>query len=79
LRVMLKNHVFVSINTDDPAFLHTSIGREYRLVQQAYGLSELEMIQLCRNAVEMSFAEEELKERLRGKIEGYLVAGKSRK
>ena len=74
LRVMLRNHVFVSINTDDPAFLHTSIGKEYRLVQQAYGLSHQEMIQLCRNAVEMSFAELVLKKSLMAKIDAYVSA-----
>lgn len=71
LHTMLKHHLFVSINTDDPGFLHTSIGKEYRLVQQAYGLSHSQMIQLCRNAVSMSFAGDALKKRLLAKIDDY--------
>lgn len=71
LPIMLKNNVFVSINTDDPGFLHTSIGKEYRLVQKAYGLTDAQMLQLCRNAVVMSFAEEALKKRLLAKIDEY--------
>ncbi len=68
LKTMLKNHLFVSISTDDPSFLHTNIQEEYRRVQKAYHLSRKTMIELCRNAIKMSFAEMPLKKRLLNQI-----------
>lgn len=68
---MIAKGMYVSINTDDPAFDATSIGKEYENVRKAYHLTDKQMIQLCRNAVNMSFAEPALKKKLLAKIDVY--------
>lgn len=69
LKKMIDEGLFVSISTDDPGFLHTSISKEYHDIQMAYHLSYKQMIQLCRHSIEMSFAELSLKEKLLKKID----------
>lgn len=61
---LLNAGVKVSINTDDPSFWSTSIGNEYKIAQENGNLSSNQMMQLLRNGVETSFAEESLKNKL---------------
>jgi hypothetical protein len=60
-----------SINSDDPTYFATSLGQEYRKVQAQWQLSFEQMIQLCKNSIEMSFAEAGLKRKLLAHIELY--------
>ncbi len=54
----------VVLGSDDPTFFGTSIGREYQIAQEEFGFSDAELLQLTRNAIDCSFADEELKSRL---------------
>lgn len=71
LKTMLKKGLFVAISTDDPAFQPTSISQEYKKVQKAYHLSDDDMIMLCKNSINMSFAPIQLKKKLLEKIDHY--------
>jgi adenosine deaminase len=69
LKTMIDNDLFVAISTDDPAFLHTNIAKEYLKVQKSYQLDYDDMIKLCRNSIKMSFADKKLKKKLLLKID----------
>lgn len=49
---MMEKGVTIIIGTDDPTVFKTSLEREYRLIQEFWGLSPTEIIRLKRNAVE---------------------------
>ena len=61
---LLKAGISVSINSDDPPFVRTTVAKEYALVQAAYGYSDIDMTNITRSAVEHSFADQDLKMRL---------------
>lgn len=55
----------VSLNTDDPALLETSLEDEYALCQTAFGWGDEELHAVARTSIEASFANEDVKQRLR--------------
>ncbi len=61
---LLKAGIAVSISSDDPPFVHTTVAKEYTLVQAAYGYSDADMISITRQAISHSFAPHHLKESL---------------
>ncbi len=60
-----------SLSSDDPTYFGSSLGEEYRKAQIQWDLSFDEMIQLCKNSIEMSFAEPTLKHKLMCQIALY--------
>lgn len=73
----LKNHPFpqlleaglmVSLNSDDPPFMFTTLGEEYKRVQAAYNYSDETMTAITAMAIESAFVDEETKQKLRQKI-----------
>lgn len=59
LRVFFDRGLRVTLGSDDPAFFHTSIGREYEIAQRHFGFDDRALLQLTRNAVEEAFVDEE--------------------
>ena len=57
--------VRVSLNTDDPALLQTTLVREYALCQAAYGWSDGVLRTLALNSIDASFASDGIKQQLR--------------
>ncbi|MCU0966921.1 MAG: adenosine deaminase [Burkholderiaceae bacterium] len=57
--------VEVSVNTDDPALLGTSLEREYALCQQAFDWSDDDLWSVARTSIDASFADDNTKTRLR--------------
>lgn len=53
--------VRVSVNTDDPALLGTSLVREYQLCQAAFGWSDAVVREVAGNAIDASFAPHRVK------------------
>jgi len=47
--------VLVTINTDDPAMMETDLGREYRAVEEAYGLGLDELRRLALDGIESTW------------------------
>lgn len=56
--------VVVSVNTDDPVLLGTSLEGEYLLCSQAFGWSDDVLRALARNSIDASFASADTKARL---------------
>ena len=54
IRAVIDAGIPVTINTDDPMHFSTPIEREYAIASQV-GFSDLELIDLTRNAIEFSF------------------------
>lgn len=61
---LLRAGVRVSVNTDDPSLLRTSLPAEYALVAEAFGWDEGTIRGVARTSIEASFAEPSVKARL---------------
>ena len=57
--------VAVSVNTDDPALLGTSLEREYTLCSEAFAWSDAQIRAVARTSIDSSFANDDVKARLR--------------
>lgn len=64
IREFLDNGLLATINTGNRTVSNTKITKELLWVQSEYMLTDEELIQLQKNAVEVSFAPESLKEEL---------------
>jgi adenosine deaminase len=57
--------VAVSVNTDDPALLDTSLEREYALCRETFDWSDDDVGSVARTSIDASFANDDVKTRLR--------------
>lgn len=64
LREFLNAGLAVTINTDNRTVSNTTLSRELEFVQRVYGITDEEIIQMMRNAVDSLFADESVKDRL---------------
>ncbi|MEX3011040.1 adenosine deaminase [Hoeflea sp. TYP-13] len=60
--------VKVTINSDDPPFFDTSLGDEYAIVQNEFGLSDDELLDTTRTALEAAFVDEDTRAQLLAKL-----------
>lgn len=60
--------VQVTINSDDPPFFATNLGDEYQTVHSVFGLSEAELKETTRTALECAFVDEETRAALIAKL-----------
>lgn len=60
IRALVEAGVPVTLNSDDPVRMGTSIGREYELAH-GLGFSDADLLSFTRNAVVASFTTEERK------------------
>ena len=60
--------ITVSINSDDPPFIPTTVALEYARVQQAYQYNDEQMRAISAMAVESAFVSEETKVKLRQRL-----------
>jgi adenosine deaminase len=56
--------VLVTVNTDDPQLVGTTLSKEYQLLVDVFGYSMTDVIRIARNAIVACFAEPILKARL---------------
>lgn len=68
IREFLDAGLLVTINTDNRTVSNTSMSNELRFVQEVYGISDEEIQTMMKNAIEVSFAGEEVKGKLRERI-----------
>ncbi len=73
----IENHPFhelanygiqVSINSDDPPFMSTSLAEEYNLVQNTFGYTDEMMSNFTRMAISNAFVDEPTKQKLLARI-----------
>lgn len=67
-RRLMEAGVRVTINSDDPPFFHTSLGREYDLLAEHQGLTEADLTAATRTAIEAAFVDETTREALLAKL-----------
>lgn len=60
--------VRVTLNSDDPPYFGTSLGREYDEAQSSMGLSAVQLASLTRTALEAAFVDEATRARLLGRL-----------
>jgi adenosine deaminase len=60
--------VRVTLGSDDPPYFGASVGGEYAVAHERFGLDDTELHELTRTAIEASFAEPELRERLLARL-----------
>lgn len=58
----------VSINTDDPSLLRTSLPREYALCQQQFGWGDETLREIAATSIAASFASADVQDRLLGEL-----------
>lgn len=61
IRRLLDAGVCVTINSDDMAVSGTNVKKELNLMRRVFDLSEKEVLEIKKNAVQSSFADEEIK------------------
>lgn len=64
MREFLDAGLLVTVNTDNRTVSGSTLSGELAFVQETYGISDREIVQMLRNAVEVSFAEDGVKDRL---------------
>src|SRR3954466_2631307 len=60
--------VRVTLGSDDPPYFGASVGGEYAVARERFGLADEDLRELTRTAIEAGFAEPELRERLLGRL-----------
>ena len=66
---LLEAGIKLSLNSDDPPFMSTTLAQEYALTQQAYNYSDDAMEAITAMAIECAFVDEETKKSLRAKMQ----------
>jgi adenosine deaminase len=54
----------LTLGSDDPPYFGASVGGEYAVAREHFGLDDSELVEITRTAVEASFAEPELRSKL---------------
>jgi len=75
LRTFVDAGVVVTINSDDPPMFGTTLNQEYAIAADLLGLDEQGVADLARTAVQVSFAPEDVKARIREEIDAALIGG----
>lgn len=73
LPAMVRAGVDVTINSDDPPMFGTSLNQEYEVAAVLLDLDRAGLAELARGAVRNSFAPAEVKNRILGEIDSYLL------
>lgn len=72
IRALLDAGARVTLNTDDPSLFRTALKDEYRRARVFGLVTDGELRQIARNAIDCSFADEATKQRLRTRLEARL-------
>lgn len=64
MREFLDAGLLVTVNTDNRTVSNTSVTTELQFIQEKYGIRDEEIFRLMENAVEASFADDRVKQRL---------------
>ncbi|MBO0345673.1 adenosine deaminase [Roseibium limicola] len=64
VNMLRKAGVRITLNSDDPPFFHTTLGKEYSSVSTTFGWGRQEQLALTRTAIEAAFCDAATKQRL---------------
>ena len=59
----------VTLNSDDPPYFATSLKREYDIGSKDFGLSEGELMEITRTAINAAFVDEATRGRLLARLD----------
>ena len=71
LRDLINQGVRVTLNSDDPGLFGNSIGTEYQIAKDHFGLNENQLLQITRTAIEAAYVDAGVKQRLMKKVNDY--------
>jgi adenosine deaminase len=72
LKIMLDKGLFVTINSDDPAYFGGYLNENYIEIQKALNLSKEDIIQLAGNSFKASFLNEIEKSKMLQKLKNFI-------
>ena len=75
LKRMLDLGLFVTVNSDDPAYFGGYVNENYVAVAEALGLSRTELVQLARNSFEASWLDADAKSALIAEVDAFAGTG----
>jgi aminodeoxyfutalosine deaminase len=75
LPVLLTAGVPVTLSTDDPGMFGTHLNREYALVQQAFGLSDDELVGIARTGIDAALCAEETRALMHADLDAAATPG----
>lgn len=70
IKRFIDNGVNITINTDDPSICNTTLKNELNLVSEIFNLSDKDIKRLQLNAINASFASDEIKNEIKELIKG---------
>lgn len=73
LRTMMDKGLFVTVNSDDPAYFGGYLNENYLAVQQALRLSDDDLAQLARNSFDAAFLTLDEKQALVRRVDDYVA------
>jgi adenosine deaminase len=75
LKQLLDLGLRATVNSDDPAYFGGYVEENFRAVHRGLGLGRDDVYQLCRNALEASFLDDDRRGKLLAELEAYMKAG----
>jgi adenosine deaminase len=66
---LFERGVKVTISTDDPPFFHTTMAREYDMLNQAFDWDEGVFAKIARTSLDAAFCDADTKARISAKLE----------
>ncbi|ADZ72103.1 adenosine deaminase [Polymorphum gilvum] len=69
VNLLRRAGVRITLNSDDPPFFHTTLGREYGQVARTFGWSADDLMAVTRTAIEAAFCDRATRERLLAKLD----------
>ncbi len=72
LKDMIRRGLFVTVNSDDPAYFGGYINENYQAVQEALGLTRTQLAAVARNSFEASFLSADEKQALIARLDDYV-------
>jgi adenosine deaminase len=68
LPALRRAGVRVTLGSDDPPYFGASVGGEYDVARERFGLGDTELLDITRTAIEAGFAEPPLREALLARL-----------
>lgn len=72
LKEMMAKRLFVTINSDDPAYFGGYINENYLAIQEVFKFDKEDIYSLAKNSFEASFLDVPKKEEMIAKLDGYM-------
>lgn len=73
IEAMREAGLFITVNSDDPAYFGNYVNGNYRALRDAFGLGERELAELARNSFDASFLDESEKREYLAEVDAYLA------